>query len=108
MSEYSLSLLKLEKTNLCIGFLTYIDFAERVSSRAVCISSRVVYVFCGTFFLMVFHGNGMQGHRGHMMKNNIFLREGRGLGDFIQVLFSVVKKTLAQAVARPKKIIHTA
>jgi len=67
--------------------------SHRVSSRAVCISSRAVQVFpalslrrvrpsYGTFFLMVFQGNCARGRTGHMTKHLIqfslyYLSSGR-------------------------------
>ena len=64
--------------------LTRIDFAAAVSSRAVRISSRAVYLRVfpalslrrvrpsyGTFSLMVFQGNCAGGRTGHMIKQII-------------------------------------
>ena len=67
----------------CILSLTRIYFADRVSGRAVRISSRAVLVFPAlsllhvrlsheTFFLMGFHGNGARDRTGHMLINPLF------------------------------------
>jgi len=58
-----------QKTVLSI---TRIDFALRVSSRAIRVFPalwlRCVRPSYGTFFLMVFHGNCARGRTGHMIK----------------------------------------
>ena len=68
----------LAATKLFLLSLTRIDFAVRISSRAVrvfpALSLRRARPSYGTFSLMVFQGNCARGRTGHMINNFIIWR----------------------------------